>query len=78
MGCGQRVPEVRLECENVVRDTRGKSMLIRINASKSDAEHLDDTTLAEHHLPIHDSSLSALEKIDSHFQKLLLTQADEQ
>ena len=74
MGCGQRVPEVRLECENVVRDARGKSILIRVNASKNDAEHLDDTSLEPYHLAIHDTSLNALQKIDSHFDLLLQKQ----
>ena len=41
IGCGERVPSVRRECEDVVRDTiarGGRAVLIRINPEAHDAE----------------------------------------
>jgi NAD-dependent SIR2 family protein deacetylase len=77
IGCGQRVPEIRLECENVLRDTFGQSLLIRINASKDDAEHLDDLSLKNYTLPICSTGLFALQKIDFYLEELQRNTATE-
>jgi NAD-dependent SIR2 family protein deacetylase len=71
IGCGLRVPEVRLECENVVRDTFGSSILIRINAIEEHAKYLDDQSLAPHTISIQDTSLHALQEIDNYLQRLV-------
>ena len=76
LGCGERVPSVRLECEAVVRDTcgrGGRATLIRINPEarapvKEDDEE-DGVALADHTIVVRDCALAALTAMDVHWPR---------
>jgi len=63
LGCGMRVPSVRAECEEVLRDTLqrgGQAVLIRVNPDFPDNKDCPHNTIS-----IRDSALSALTRIDA-------------
>jgi len=63
LGCGLRVPSVRVECEAVLRDTvarGGHAKLVRINPDFPENE-----SCPEHTISIGDSALNALMRIDA-------------
>ena len=66
VGCGERVPSVRDECEDVVKDTLsrgGRALLIRINPEKSPRDDAADP-LASHMVVIHSAAADALAQIE--------------
>jgi len=68
LGCGLRVPSVRMECEQVVHDIKdagGDAVLIRINPEMQDDEQMPEGTIF-----IKDSALSGLERLESAMQNL--------
>ena len=75
MGCGERVPSVRMECEAVVRDCLargGAATLIRINpdgqlpAREPDGQLPDSNgRLREHTIVIREGAAVALASIDA-------------
>mmetsp|Transcript_48695 Transcript_48695/g.143845 ORF Transcript_48695/g.143845 Transcript_48695/m.143845 type:complete len:107 (+) Transcript_48695:1-321(+) len=74
IGCGERVPAVRTECQAVVRDTMrrgGQAVLIRINPGACMTDHdsvgdgEDDGLGREQTIIIKNGALAALEAIDA-------------
>lgn len=66
LGCGTRVPSVRLECEAVCRDTTnrgGSALLVRVNPDTSDEAEAADAELPL--LRVRATALSTLRRLDA-------------